>query len=125
MWFHRHGEWGLLARFVDSFFILNTEQIEGHGGPQEICQWLRHREMTAARHWVGDRSASAQRSGGTIYSAAFHGQLERADTLGQRDIGIPALSQLRNYPRMGRPPGDRVANIHLLRLRNGLRRFVG
>jgi hypothetical protein len=27
---------GLIARFVESFFILNTEQIEDHGGPQEM-----------------------------------------------------------------------------------------
>jgi hypothetical protein len=29
IWFPRHGEWGLLARFVDSFFILNTETERG------------------------------------------------------------------------------------------------
>jgi hypothetical protein len=82
----------------------------------------------------------------------LHGQLERADNLGRPDVpalcaGVTARSvvapdyypgikivpvpllvldtQLLNYPRMSGSPTDRLPNIHLLRLRNGLRRFVG
>jgi hypothetical protein len=78
-------------------------------------------------------SVGTRRPAGHWHSSAVRGGHCRSAVAHDRYPGIimfpaPLLvldTQLRNYPRMGRPPGDRVPNIHLLRLRNGLRRFVG
>jgi hypothetical protein len=136
---------GQIARFVDSFFILNTEADRE---PQWATEIRRRCAIGTLRNasfgLTDDRGALARRSGGPFTrllcksapagrSSAVRGGHCRSAVApnnypGIRIVPVPLLvldTQLRNYQRMIGCPANRLPNIHLLRLRNGLRRFVG
>ena len=67
----------------------------------------------------------------SFYTAALCRELDRADIPADETVileikAVPAHDmQLQTYPRMSGRPVGLLLNFHTLRLKDGLRRFVG